>query len=69
MELEYKQAVNGTEVGEGETSRKNPETQYRCKMRSLKILVDLVCCLLYTSVIMFAELIAHFRNLTPKGIS
>lgn len=27
MELEYKQAVSGTEVSEGETSRKNPETQ------------------------------------------
>lgn len=32
MELEYKQAVSGTEVGEGETSRKNPETQ--CDMNT-----------------------------------
>lgn len=32
MELEYKQAVNGTEVGEGETSRKSPKTQ--CDMNT-----------------------------------
>lgn len=33
------------------------------------MLLDLICCVLNTSVIMIAELQADYRNPTPKDIS
>lgn len=73
MELEYEEAVNGVEVGESETSGKKLKlnltlTQMK-NQKSKNASMYLICFLLYTSVMMFAELQAHFRNFTPKGIS